>query len=87
MTPKNIDVILGLELEGKYDKERDEQGDLAIYYATSPNNQQTVTRVLRILRTESNDFNLQYCELDESTEGSDQDKQLTCHSEITLKRG
>ena len=31
MTPKNIDVILGLELERKFDKDLDEQGDVAIY--------------------------------------------------------
>ena len=89
MTPKNIDVVLGIELDRRYEKERDEQGDVAIYYQAAreqPNGtQQAVTKVLRIQRTESNDFNLQYCELDESKQASKQE--LTCHSEITLKRG
>ena len=32
MTPKNIDVILGLELERRYVKEYDEEGEVAFYY-------------------------------------------------------
>ena len=32
MTPKNIDVMLGLELERRYVKEYDEEGEVAFYY-------------------------------------------------------
>jgi hypothetical protein len=32
MTPKNIDVILGLELDRRYDKDLDQDGEVAFYH-------------------------------------------------------
>ena len=73
---KSVDIILGLNIFAPFDKNMDQDGEIAFYKPPDEN----ATRVLKVTKQENREFLFTYCDIND-------DEQLEVTHEITLKPG